>query len=62
MIPKLKAELVTARNCAEKYEMLYQETGEVLYWDLCDFATEVQEEHQTILTEIERRILVSKIP
>ena len=58
MIPKLKSELVTARDCAEKYEKLYQETGETLYWNLCDFATEVQEEHQTILTEIEKQILV----
>ncbi len=57
MIPELKAELVTARDCAEKYEILYQETGETLYWDLCDFATEVQEEHQEILTEIEKTLL-----
>ena len=57
MIPKLKAELVTARDCAEKYEMLYQITGEALYWDLCDFATEVQEETQSVLTEIEKTLL-----
>ena len=58
MIPEIKGELVTARNCVEKYEMLYQETGEVLYWDLCDFATEVQQEHQEVLTQIEKKILV----
>ena len=58
MIPELKAELVTARNCVEKYAYLCWTTSEKLYKDLCDFATEVQEETQSVLTEIEKKILV----
>ena len=58
MIPKLKAELVTARNCVEGYKKLYKQTGYDLYNDLCDWALETQEETQTVLTELENQILV----
>lgn len=58
MIPELKAELVTARNCVENYAYLCFITGEKLYKDLCDFADETQKETQSVLTQIERTILV----
>ncbi len=65
MIPKLKAELVTARNCvvkykalAEKHEKLNDITGQALYLVLYDHALETQREYQTVLTELENQILV----
>ena len=58
MIPELKAELVTARNCVEHYAYLCFTTGENLYKDLCDFAVKTKEEHQAVLTQIERTLLV----
>jgi hypothetical protein len=58
MIAKLKSELVTARNCVEKYAYLCWLTGEKLYKDLCDFAAETQTEYQGVLTQIEKQILV----
>ena len=58
MIAKLKSELVTARNCEEKYAWLCFWTGLKLYKDLCDFAVETRKEYQTVLTIIEKKILV----
>ncbi len=58
MIPKLKSELVTARNCVEGYAYLCFVTGENLYKDLCDFAVKTQEERQIVLTQIEKTLLV----
>ncbi len=58
MIPELKSELVTATECEKKYAKLYELTGYKLYEALSEFATEVKEEYQTVLTKLEEQILV----
>ena len=64
MIPELKAELVTAHLCAEKYKMLAEKhkelndmAGHDLYLVLHNHAIETKEEYQEALTEIEKKIL-----